>query len=516
MTDSDPRQKPTPQQPPKPEDVRRVARALLADLETGDLNHSRTIMRMTPTETGRAALFALGAPYAEQLKKSPKVKLDHLRGTAAAEAFIRDELRPVAMRETRKALPKPNTPKNSFMRRLVRGTARAALLLAIAAPMTINETAPAISSDAVVTSPAAAAAPAAASVSIQPLRDAFIQTALGRDMMAMADYHKISIVYDDKMAGTDTAGTYSFSDKTVRMNPSQDMPSQIMFLAHELRHAWQDIALEYTDMEKRLLTPVQQWTLRRYLEADAYAFSAYFMADRMKELPDAETPGGQREMAAARLIRDEFASDDGLTNDEYRKHALDRMFNVLDGYNDNHLRLARYSTDELRSFAVDILQQITNDELDAAGLALQSMKLRMNSTPSGDEFDAYLRRFGGTSLSPEAQTALQPASPAQTAQSGHGHKHNDPTAAQKESPLPNAGSREYEARLNEAESAYQTYRSMAREITEIHRDHVAIAARQEALRIAQEKREKAAAPDTPGPGTPPNTRKPATPQMPRL
>lgn len=529
MTDSDPRQKPTPQPPPKPEEVRRIARALVADLETGDLNHSRTILRMAPSETGRAALVALGAPYAEQLKQSPDVKLDNLRGAAAAQAFIRDELRPLAVREARKPLATPaSTNKNSFLRRLARGTARTALLLAIAAPMTMNETAPASSSDAVVESTVTAAPAAAPAASIQPLRDEFVKTALGREMLAMADYHKISIVYDDKMAGTGTAGTYSFGDKTVRMNPAEDMPSQVMFLAHELRHAWQDIALEYSDMEKRLLTPVQQWTLRRYLEADAYAFSAFFMADRMKELPDAATPGGQREMASARLIHDEFTSDDGLTNDEYRKHALDRMFNVLNGYNDNHLRLAKYSADELGNFATDILKEITNDNLDDAGLALENMKLRMKSTPSGEEFDAYLRRFGGTSLSPEAPTALQPATPAQTAGGHRGHRHDGPSAAQKESPLPNASNSEYEARLNGIESAYQTYRSMAQEITQIHRDHVEIAARQEALRAEQEKREKAAAPnvqsrftapdqigtqDTTAPQPP---RKPAAPQMPRL
>ena len=528
MTDSDPRQKPTPQQPPKPEDVRRIARTLVADLEIGDLNHSRTLLRMAPPETGRAALVALGAPYAEQLKKSPHVKLDNLRGPAAAQAFIRDELRPLAVREARKPLAQANTDKNSFMRRLARGTARAALLLAIAVPMTINETAPAISSDAIVASPAVAAIPTpASSASIQPLRDEFSKTALGRDMLAMASYHNISIVYDDKLSGSDTAGTYSFGDKTVRMSPSQDMPSQIMFLAHELRHAWQDIALEYADMERRLLTPNQQWTLRRYLEADAYAFSAFFMADRMKELPDAAVPGGQREMAAAKLIHAEFSSDDGLTNEEYRKHALDRMFDVLNGYNDNHLTLAKYSADELRNFATDILQHVTNDNLDDAGLALDNMKTRMNSTPSTQEFDDYLRRFGGTSLSPEAQTALQsaPAVPALLNERAHRHDH---IAAQKETPLPNASNSAYEARLNVAESVYQSYRSMADDLTRIHRDRVAIVARQEAERLEREKREQAAAPniqsrftapkqtDTTDTAAPQQPRKPAAPQMPRL
>ncbi len=505
MTDSDRRQNPPPPNAPNPEVVGKIAAALKADLKTGDLGHSRMVLRMAAPEAGRAALVVLGAPYAERLRQSNHLKLDKLKGCAAADAFINDELRPLVAREMRKPLaPKPD--KKSTLRRLVRGVAGVALAATLSMPMSVQNTTPAYSLDDLTPAATAVAStiisdPAA----LQPLRDEFAKTSLGRDMLAMAEHHNITIVYDTKLRGTTTAGSYNFADKTVRMNPAEDMPSQIMFLAHELRHAWQDIALEYGEMEKRLLTPMQQWTLRRYLEADAYAFSAYFMAERLEELPQAAAPGGQREMAAARLLHAEFSSSDGLTNEEYRKHALDRMFHVLGGYSENHLSLAGHSNDELRNFTNDILQQMNRNEMRNAGHTLNNMQTRLNSTPSPQDFDAYLRRFGGTSLSPEAPTALQRPPAPHTARHGHTHGGTETSASSGADPAPpDASDGAIQARLEASEALHQTYRVMAQDVARLHRLRAALLAEREAERRAQQQ-EKQASPQNQNRSAPPES-----------
>lgn len=491
MTDSDRAQNPPPKYVPNPEVVKHIASALNADLKTGNLGHSRMVLRMAAPEAGRAALVALGPAYAELLKNSNHLKLDKLEGRAAANAFIRDELRPLVVREMRKPLP---APKKSIMRRLVRGAASVALAVGLAMPATVQNTSPAFSLDSLIP-PTSTATTAASTIisdpaALQPLRDEFAKTSLGRDMLAMAEYHKIAIVYDTSLVGSGTAGTYNFGDKTVRMSPGENMASQVMFLAHELRHAWQDIALEYGEMERRLLTPTQQWTLRRYLEADAFAFSAYFMAERLEELPKADVPGGQREMAAARLLHAEFSSPDGLTNDEYRRHALDRMFQILGGYSENHLTLAGYANDEMRNRTGDAMQQIQRDELREAAGTLGNLQVRMNSTPSKEAFDEYLRRFGGFSLSPEAPTALQPAAGTHVAHGGHTHD-GAQTAASAETPvMPNSSDAEYQARLEAAEALHQSYRAIAKEMMQLNQTRMDIAAEREAQRRAKERQQQ--------------------------
>lgn len=432
--------------------------ALMDDLATGNFDRSRAALRLNNPTVARAAVMQLGAPYLEAVKKCGKAKLDGRHGTEAIKGFINEELRPLV---TRQASPpvyiKPSKP--TFMRKLARGAAMLALAVGMAAPMVIYHTDPARSNDAAMM--------AVVQTDISQLRAEFSRTSLGRDMLAMAAAHNIAIEYDNALIESTAAGTYTASQKKVRMDPSQPMAEQVMYLAHELRHAWQDIVLGYGEMENRPLTPQQQWTLRRYLEADAFAFSAYFMAERMTELPDAPLPGGTREMDSAKKLFAEFESDDGLTHDEYRRFALERMFTFLDSYDEKHLELAVSANNPL-----DIDIKYTQDMLRLGDLrtaynTARELDNRLRQTPSGEAFAEYLRRFGGMSLEPDAQTALQ--APPTAAQSA-GAALSAETTAIIHTPAPeapNSASRKAEiaAQLAAAENLHHAFRALAAQLT---------------------------------------------------
>ncbi|MBW7911349.1 MAG: hypothetical protein H3C49_08800 [Alphaproteobacteria bacterium] len=476
----------SPKRPAPPKDAAPAGEAaqknaihkLRATLETsladGNLTRARAHLRMTSPVTARAAVMALGAPYVKALQAAPHVTLDGKQGAAAAKQFIDEELRPLVTREARKAASprkdfnaqknKSVPPKNSLLKRLWRGTAMTALVLGLSTSMVIETAAPARSDihadTAVVTE--------SIRTDVSALRTEFGKTSLGRDMLALADRHNITIVYDDALSGTNTLGSYNAGSKTLRMNPSQTLAEQVMIMSHELRHAWQDVVLGYGEMENRLLTPQQQWTLRRYLESDAFAFSAYFMAERMLELPEAEKPDGLREMAAAHLLHGEFASEDGLTHEEYRRFALDRMFETLgSSYNETHLRLANEQNKPLEDDPKFAQQLLERGDLDGALVTMRALQARMRTTPSAEDFDAYLRRFGGMSLDPAEQTALQSPAAANPA----GRTAAAPTAAQTpapqdpDAPSPTSSDSAVNAQLAASEALNQTFRALAREMT---------------------------------------------------
>lgn len=475
----------SPKRPAPPKDAAPAGEAaqknaihkLRATLETslvdGNLTRARAHLRMTSPVTARAAVMALGAPYVKALQAAPHVTLDGKQGAAAAKQFIDEELRPLVTREARKAASprkdfnaqknKNAPPKNSLLKRLWRGTAMTALVLGLSTSMVIETAAPArsdIHADAAVVTESIR-------TDVSALRTEFGKTSLGRDMLALADRHNITIVYDDALSGTNTLGSYNAGSKTLRMNPTQTLAEQVMIMSHELRHAWQDVVLGYGEMENRLLTPQQQWTLRRYLESDAFAFSAYFMAERMLELPEAEKPDGLREMVAAHLLHGEFASEDGLTHEEYRRFALDRMFETLgSSYNETHLRLANEQNKPFEDDTKFAQQLMQRGDLDGALVTMRELQARMRTTPSAEDFDAYLRRFGGMSLDPAEQTALQ--SPAATNPAG---RTAAPTAAQTpapqdpDAPSPTSSDSAVNAQLAASEALNQTFRALAREMT---------------------------------------------------
>lgn len=113
---SDPQNRPQPHQPAAATGdaaqraaVERLRIALAGALKDGDLDRSRSYLRMTPPHIARGAVMALGAPYLKAMQSATHVTLDGKQGPAAARQFIDEELKPLVAREGRRP-PPPQPP----------------------------------------------------------------------------------------------------------------------------------------------------------------------------------------------------------------------------------------------------------------------------------------------------------------------------------------------------------------------------------------------------------------------
>jgi hypothetical protein len=301
-----------------------------------------------------------------------------------------------AMRHVLAQQQKPKKPRGFFSR-----VSRHAILLVLALT-TLNGP---VRSD----QPAPPPAPAAATEQVQgvaELQADFARTPLGRQLLDYVQAKGITIAYEANQPTSYAAFVPDHNRIIVRPNLSRE--EQVIYLAHEIRHSWQQHELHYAGMEARQLTPEQRFTLRRFLEADARAFSAYFTADRHERLGmnDVQFGTAQTERQMVTLLRNEFKSADGLTPAEYRVLGLENSFGFLQGYNERHLAMV---TTRLENFA----QRIERTD-DANGgrdyLQIRENLLRLtrerNNAPSAHEFEVYLRHFGGTSFNVKAPTSL--------------------------------------------------------------------------------------------------------------
>jgi hypothetical protein len=300
-----------------------------------------------------------------------------------------------AMRHVLAQQAKPKKPRGFFGR-----VSRHAILLVLAltalnGPVRSDQPAP---------------PPAATTEQVQPstaeLQADFSRTPLGRQLMDYVQAKGITIRYEANLPTSYAAFVPDQNSILVRPNLSRE--EQVIYLAHEIRHSWQQHELHYAGMEARQLTPEQRFTLRRFLEADARAFSAFFTADRHERLGmnAVEFGTAQAERQMVTMLRAEFNSANGMTPAEYRVIALENSFGFLSGYTAKHLAMV---TTRLDSFA----QRIDRAD-DANGgrdyLRIRENLLRLtrerNNVPSAHEFEVYLRHFGGTSFSVNAPTPL--------------------------------------------------------------------------------------------------------------
>lgn len=324
-----------------------------------------------------------------------------------------------AMRHVLAQKPKPKKPRG-FFSRVSRG-----VLLAVLAMTTLS---PPVLSDL----PAPPPAPAASVEQVQStaqLEADFGRTALGRQLLDYVHAKGITIAYEADQPNSYAAFVPDHNRIIVRPNLSRE--EQVIYLAHEIRHSWQQHELHYAGMEARHLTPEQRFTLRRFLEADARAFSAYFTADRHERLgmENVEFLTAQAERQIVTLLRAEFNSANGMTPAEYRVIAMENSFGFLSGYTAKHLAMV---TTRLDSFA----QRIERAD-DANGgrdyLRIRENLLRLtrerNNSPSAHEFEVYLRHFGGTSFNVKAPTPLNdPAITLQTLTYTYPRRVNNDTA----------------------------------------------------------------------------------------
>lgn len=343
--------------------------------------------------------MTINAPYQPDTP-APDAKADEMRHVLAQQA-------------------KPKKPRGFFSR-----VSRHAILLVLALTALNGP----VRSD----QPAPPPAPAAATEQVQAIAELkadFGRTPLGRQLLDYVQAKGIAILYEANQPTSYAA--FQPDQNRIIVRPNLSREEQVIYLAHEIRHSWQQHELHYAGMEARQLTPEQRFTLRRFLEADARAFSAYFTADRHERLDinDVQFGTAQAERQMVTLLRNEFNTANGLTSAEYRVLGLENSFGFLQGYNEKHLAMV---TTRLENFA----QRIERAD-DANGgsdyLQIRENLLRLtrerNNAPSAHEFEVYLRHFGGTSFNVKAPTSLHdPAITLQTLTYAYPRRQNNDAA----------------------------------------------------------------------------------------
>lgn len=238
---------------------------------------------------------------------------------------------------------------------------------------------------------------------------AFSKTQLGRDLLAWSKKNKVSIVYN---ADLEHCGTYDASKRTVTIQEGLTLHDRIITLAHEIWHARQHLYIGYTKAHNILVTPQQRWTIMRFVETDAFAFGAYFLADYAKNTGETtfNAPNSNNEITVAEMLRHEMTTD-GLTLREYREYAFERFLPTLslyEKYTSNHLERNDTIADEIqKQLQENVYPLIFNEQYSSAKEALKDIKKTYFRTPTDKQFEKLLRKFGAVSLAPDAPTCLQ-------------------------------------------------------------------------------------------------------------
>lgn len=399
---------------PPPQDRERIAfEKLLLDLwqdaTAGDLETSRNRLTLQPPYRARQAVMHLGVPYLDKIRAlGDDARLGPRTGADAIDVYVEQTLKPIVRSKPQKPVaahrPAASMPlKKHRTGKLRQFVSRIALAGALGLTVVTGShfAIEALKPDPIV---------APAVDNITELRAEFSRTVMGRQLLEMADKGGVTIVYDSTLPERQAYAEYSAGTKQASVRPDLSTGDQVLYLSHELRHAWQDLELGYGEMENRMLTPVQRWVVRRFLEADAAAFSTVFLAQRMQAMHQAEQPddsGAYFEYVLAKELLREYRSGDGLTAAEYREQVLSTAFSNLGSYDNKHLMLAIKGTEGLKA-DVDLARfYVENNMFAQADIALRNLKELTATTPSDAEFEQWLRRMGGTSVLAAAKTALQ-------------------------------------------------------------------------------------------------------------
>lgn len=242
---------------------------------------------------------------------------------------------------------------------------------------------------------------------VEALLEEFGRTKLGEKLIFYAEVNGISIQQDFMfLMENNLSGLYTRDPNAAWVQATLSDDEKLYVLAHELFHGRQDHDLGINKMEERFLTPEQHWALRQYGEAEGFAFGAFFMADRARELniplPD---PAAHPAFAIAAQLYAEFASNDGLTPREYRDLGFRPAFAYLSAYHGKLKTAIEQETDAVTKDmnALDSLQRI-GENTDAL---IDKYRERVASTPSDAEFEKFLRRFGSMAVDRDAPTAFE-------------------------------------------------------------------------------------------------------------
>ena len=247
---------------------------------------------------------------------------------------------------------------------------------------------------------------------VTSLKAEFNRTAKGRELMEYAKTHNIRFRVDPTLAKRDNSAEYSPTTSEVLLKPGLKGEQRVIYTAHELRHGWQDKALGYAQLEVQQLAPQQRWVLRRFLEADAAAFSAYFAADRMQQLDlkKADYGSANEEKDIARKLHKEFSSPDGLTGPEYLKIAFEpTLANIGPGYTERHLDLIYDLVMNVGHRVMAASTAMMKRDHATALQLLDPIMAAVKTAPDDAAIEAFIRRMGGTSFDTQQPTPLQSA-----------------------------------------------------------------------------------------------------------
>ena len=238
------------------------------------------------------------------------------------------------------------------------------------------------------------------SPALKLLKAEFGRTPLGRSLLEFADKQNITIKFDASIALTNNYAQYVPENSTITVRPDLSLEEQVMYLAHELRHGWQDKALGYSELNAKRLTPLQRFSLQRYVEADAHAFAAFFWAERMQRLavqPVADHAG--YELALAHQLQEKMDGQGNVALADYRDLALLPYFDHLENYNDRHIYMAARAVEGFRA-------EVKAAQGEGLSSVFNRLAADIAATPDDAAFTAWLRRLGGTDLRVNTQTGF--------------------------------------------------------------------------------------------------------------
>jgi hypothetical protein len=237
-------------------------------------------------------------------------------------------------------------------------------------------------------------------------------TPLGAQMLRNADATYMEMYYDSTLATRKSAwGLYSAETNTLWIMTNLHPDERAIAGSHELHHGEQQEFINYYGLRQTFMPPSWQYTLCRYTEADAMAFSTYEWALRMGSEKGAEKMPPMsliEEYTLASYIRKQMDGD-GFSLDEYRDDILMTCFGSIakKQYNETHFMAAQSVNETLED------QANKADSLLAAGKRMQAIGALMAIDnglalmPDTAKFEGILRRFGNVSLRRDGETALQ-------------------------------------------------------------------------------------------------------------
>jgi len=250
---------------------------------------------------------------------------------------------------------------------------------------------------------------AADSPDMQALKKEMARTPTGRALLDFAEKKKIKLVEDDTI---EDYGVYNAETNTFKVRKTLAVEDKINVIGHELRHAWQDVTLDYSKMGDRFLDPRSRWAMLRFIEADAFAFSMKLTAERMTMLrPHPMTFTAMAEVAdKSKELARHARSWHGLSDQDYYQYAVRPSFAYIGHYVSRHLdeatKVAQAHYSAFTSWNAKVDEELQAGGIVAAEVNLNAMQSIFVTAPKNEEFIAWLRRFGGQSLDPVQKTTL--------------------------------------------------------------------------------------------------------------